>query len=88
MKDKDAAVVTRPDENRTVHRQMTEEDHDNNQRKSPPAAAKEVLEHITGKLKLVILLASVPVLLVVLTGLCVISIGLDSQLVGRNALDI
>ena len=80
MKGKDVTVVKRPDENRTVHRQ----------RKSPPFAAKEVLEHMMGQLKLVILLASVPVLLLVLAGLCVISIGLDQQQfrIGRNTLDV
>jgi hypothetical protein len=81
MKDRDSTVVTRTDENRTLLPRITEEDYHNNQQKFPPAAAKEVLEHIMGQLKLVILLASVPVLLVVLAGLCVISKGLD---LGRN----
>ena len=90
MKDRDATVVTRHDENRTVQRRMTEEEYHNNQRKSPPTVAKDVLEHIMEKVKLVILLASVPVLLVVLAGLCVLSIGLDPQQyrIGRNALEV
>ena len=58
--------------------------------RTPPSAAKEVLEHTMGQLKLVILLASVPVLLVVLASLCLISIGFDPQQfrMGRNVLDV
>jgi hypothetical protein len=90
MKERQATAATRPDETQTVHWRMTEEEYHNNQRKSPPTVAKDVLEHIMEKVKLVILLASVPVLLVVLAGLCVLSIGLDPQQyrIGRNALDV
>jgi hypothetical protein len=77
MKDRSITLVTRPAENRVIHRRATQEECRNNEWKSLLATAKNVLEHLTEQLKLGILVASVPVIAVGLACLCVISIGLS-----------